>query len=64
MPTWVGLNVEDDDATSTPREAARRLTRFTQEVQWSSKAEGGNKAPPTNQEQADCRSAIVACTHL
>ena len=30
----------------------------------SSKAEGGNKAPLVNKEQADCRSAVVACTHL
>ena len=29
----------------------------------SSKAEGGNKAPP-HQEQADCRSAVVTRTNL
>ena len=30
----------------------------------SSKAEVGNKAPPANQEQADCRSTVVARTDL
>ena len=30
----------------------------------SSKAEDGSKAPPANQEQADCRSAIVAHTDI
>ena len=30
----------------------------------SSKAEGGNKAPPVYQEQEDCRSAVFTRTNL
>jgi hypothetical protein len=73
MPTRVGLDVEDDDATPTPCEATRRLASITEEVQCKRKSpliaspprqKAVTKRPATNQEQADCRSAIVACSHL
>jgi hypothetical protein len=61
----------DSDAMPTPREDARLLTWFTEEVQekvtlnhHSTNAEGGNQKAPANQEYTNCSSTASAHTDL
>jgi hypothetical protein len=64
------LDVEDDDTTPTPREAARRFARFIEEVLIKRVSPlivspprqmvPTRRNPPSKTEQTDCRSAAGA----